>query len=389
MATHHISAPLSPLVAIVRWLMPPIVKFGIPLRMTPAEDTVFFHVPVSVEPWLFGKIGPAVLDDAEIYLDWHGEDRRTLRLCWGDATAEKPQTTTLLRRGSERLVPIVYRTEKEKEAYVTDVRYFELGKKTVSIKPVSSPRLFSLRVKSGTYERNSPNLYSLIVPDNGSNGHFSLAIDASLQSVRKTIFSPKKNLGPWSLLATILLTLLFIAYWAIFGFGPHEGDTAYPMISVAHITPHLRDPKTGRPFSLSVFEDSVGPPNLPHSCGLPWMTTSTVPMTADIAAENFRQMIRRLDLEPVASCPPHADGTPPNSIYYYDVYQESGYMPDAYVQEINSGTRYLYLFLVWKYRIAGDSNVYVQEFCTYWQFDMIAQHACPGDHAGAFVHKEP
>jgi len=178
---HHIGVPVGLLTSLAVRLMPPVVEFGAPVQRGRREEESFWHIPVTIHPRIFRRIGPAALYEVEIYLDeYRGEEViNKIRLCWGDAKFENPTTTTFLRRGDIKLVPVVIREEEESDgsAYVTDIRYFEHRERVVKLAADRRKHRYRLRVKSGTYETASKHIYVIRVPRTWTNGQFSLEIE--------------------------------------------------------------------------------------------------------------------------------------------------------------------------------------------------------------------
>ena len=170
--------PLGMLAGLRRKLMPPIIKFGSPAQRAKVQRELFWHVPVTLHPrW---RIGPAEVPLCNVLLDIYEDGRRrnSLQMSWGDMLFVDPQCLEHLRANHVSLVPHCWRDRENERSVLRRCAVF--AKATRACRPDTGGRQdrFRIRVKSGSFVRQSPHYYLVRSPPAGStNGLFTLEIE--------------------------------------------------------------------------------------------------------------------------------------------------------------------------------------------------------------------
>ena len=178
-----IQVPTGLLIAVWRLILPPIVQFSSPTQRAKVQEehVSWWHVPVTARPrliWRRLRIGPQTVPVGYVHLEIEepSDTPTILRMCFGDAAAQKTISTTGLRFGDVFLIPVVRRDENDPHmrAEITDERYFSQNQQVNKyFEPDREKRRMRLLFRVGN-KRHYSDWYILRVPTIASNGQFTL-----------------------------------------------------------------------------------------------------------------------------------------------------------------------------------------------------------------------
>jgi hypothetical protein len=145
---------------------------------------------------------------------------------------------------------------------------------------------------------------------------------------------------------------------------------------------YAKDPKAETPFYVDVYftvDGSVPVIEAPHNQGIVIPTSQLSSKDQDT---NFRLLEAIFNVAPPEISPQYLPGQEP----FLSVFP-TGFITDNQLQEVESGSRNLYVMVAWQYRLQNSSTVYIKEYCGYFTGTFENIKICPGNHNGTFIYK--
>ena len=185
----------------------------------------------------------------------------------------------------------------------------------------------------------------------------------------------------WTVITGIVVLVVGASYGVqsvVANYSPHEGDAADPVLVVTETRAFQRDPAKDLPFYADVYLSIAGDKRVVDVCQAALLEATGADEQSQAIDQAFDWLRAGLD----AGVPHKCNQWSPGQTPFITVFP-TPVIRDADVAKPVGGDKSIYVLVAWSYRLEGSPDLYVQEYCAFFNGTLGNVKVCPGEHNGA------